>query len=444
MSSQRNISILGGGESGTGAALLAKQRGWTVFLSDRGSLQAEHRAELLSAGVEFEEGTHSEARILETEVIVKSPGIPGNIPLLQNAREAGLEIVSEIEFASWFCTKPIVAITGTNGKTTTTSLLGHLLLASGRACALGGNLGTSFASLLLNDDQYDAYVLEVSSFQLDDIKNFRPHIALLLNITPDHLDRYEHSMGAYSASKFRIGMNQLENDYFLYCTNDFWTKEGMKNFEGKANRVGIDAPSTLAPSINLGAGALDLRNTVLRGRHNLLNASFATKAAQVLGLSLNEIQSGLNSFVNAPHRLESVAEQEGVLYINDSKATNVEAVFYALEAMERPVVWIAGGTDKGNVYDSLISLVSCQVKALVCLGLDNSKLRSAFDPILELNVTEAGSMAEAVNKARSFAASGDVVLLSPACASFDLFKNYEDRGNQFKDAVRSKNEVSCQ
>lgn len=444
MSSQRNISILGGGESGTGAALLAKQRGWTVFLSDRGSLQAEHRAELLSAGVEFEEGTHSEARILETEVIVKSPGIPGNIPLLQNAREAGLEIVSEIEFASWFCTKPIVAITGTNGKTTTTSLLGHLLLASGRACALGGNLGTSFARLLLNDDQYDAYVLEVSSFQLDDIKNFRPHIALLLNITPDHLDRYEHSMGAYSASKFRIGMNQLENDYFLYCTNDFWTKEGMKNFEGKANRVGIDAPSTLAPSINLGAGALDLRNTVLRGRHNLLNASFATKAAQVLGLSLNEIQSGLNSFVNAPHRLESVAEQEGVLYINDSKATNVEAVFYALEAMERPVVWIAGGTDKGNVYDSLISLVSCQVKALVCLGLDNSKLRSAFDPILELNVTEAGSMAEAVNKARSFAASGDVVLLSPACASFDLFKNYEDRGNQFKDAVRSKNEVSCQ
>lgn len=444
MIAQRNISILGGGESGTGAALLAKQRGWPVFLSDRGSLQAAHRAQLLSAGVEFEEGTHSEARILETEVIVKSPGIPGNIPLLQQARKAGIEVVSEIEFASWFCTKPIVAITGTNGKTTTTSLLGHLLQAAGHACALGGNLGTSFARLLLNDDQYDAYVLEVSSFQLDDIKHFRPHIALLLNITPDHLDRYEYAMEGYSAAKFKIGLNQFNSDYFLYCTSDFWTKEGMKSFEGKANRIGIDAPATLTPSITLGADTLDLRQTVLRGRHNVLNASFATKAAQLLGLSLDEIQNGLNSFVNAPHRLEPVAEQEGVLYINDSKATNVEAVFYALEAMERPVVWIAGGTDKGNVYDPLLSLVSNQVKALVCLGLDNSKLRRVFDSVLETNVVEAGSMTEAVKMARAFAKSGDVVLLSPACASFDLFRNYEDRGNQFKDAVRSKNEVSCQ
>jgi UDP-N-acetylmuramoylalanine--D-glutamate ligase len=444
MMQHSNIVILGGGESGTGAALLAKQQGLSVFLSDRGQLSVANREELQLAGVELEEGGHTEARVLAADVLVKSPGIPDTAELVQKALKQGIEVVSEIEFASWYCTKPVVAITGTNGKTTTTSLIGHILRSAGLRVALGGNLGTSFARLLLNDALYEVYVLEISSFQLDGIQRFCPDIALLLNITPDHLDRYNYQMEQYVASKFRIGMNQRTNQHFLYCTGDSWTLRGLESFAGKAARLGIDLPVSLEARISVQGGTLDLSQSVLRGRHNILNAAFAAEAARLYGLSREQIQHGLNTFVNAPHRLERVDEQGWVLYINDSKATNVEAVYYALEAMERPTVWIAGGTDKGNDYEPLFPLVREKVKALVCIGVDNSKLHRDFDSILEGRVVDAATMSEAVDSARELSDAGDVVLLSPACASFDRFRNYEDRGNQFKDAVRSNNEVPCQ
>lgn len=444
MKQRSNIVILGGGESGTGAALLAKQQGLSVFLSDRGQLSAAYREELQLAGIELEEGRHTEARVLAADVLVKSPGIPDTAELVQKALRQGIEVVSEIEFASWYCTKPVIAITGTNGKTTTTSLVGHILRSAGIRVALGGNLGTSFARLVLEDTAYEVYVLEISSFQLDGIHRFCPDIALLLNITPDHLDRYNYQMEQYVASKFRIGMNQRADQHFLYCTGDTWSIRGMESFAGKATRLGIDLPTSLNTRIHIQGGTLDLGQSVLRGRHNILNAVFAAEAARLYGLSMEQIQQGLNTFINAPHRLERVDEQGGVLYINDSKATNVEAVYYALEAMERPTVWIAGGTDKGNDYAPLFPLVQEKVKALVCIGVDNSKLHRDFGPMLGARVVDAESVQEAVQHARDLSEAGDVVLLSPACASFDRFRNYEDRGNQFKDAVRSNNEVSCQ
>lgn len=432
------IAILGGGESGTGAALLAKHLGHEVFLSDGGKLKESYKNELLDKGIPNEEGKHTWTSIFEADEIIKSPGIPDGLPPLAELRRLGKPVISEIEFAGRHTSATIIGITGSNGKTTTTRLTHHLLTTAGLNAAIGGNVGYSFARNII-ENKSDYHVLELSSFQLDGIVSFRPHIAILLNITPDHLDRYEYKMENYVRSKFRIAMNQQESDLLITNAGD----PEIQNYL-KSNRVApkmIEVPSHFDSTkvlrvTNSGGweGAFDMSGCVLKGPHNFFNASCAIHAAKAVGVSDEAIQEGLNTFVNDPHRMEFVAEINGVEYINDSKATNVDSVLYALKAMEKPVVWIAGGTDKGNDYSPIEDLVRQKVKALICLGVDNSKLMAVFSPILK-NIEEARSAKEAVERASIYAESGDAVLLSPACASFDLFKNYEDRGNQFKKEV---------
>lgn len=431
----KNIVVLGAAESGVGAALLAKKQGYNVFVSDKGTIQPVYMQALAAAGIDFEQGTHDEARILDASLIIKSPGIPEKAPLIQAIRAKGIALVSEIEFASWFTDATLIAITGTNGKTTTTLLTHHLLVHAGLDAALGGNVGKSFAANVL-EREYPIHVLELSSFQLDDIRSFHPHIAMLLNITPDHLDRYNYQLEGYARAKFRIMENQREADLFLYNGSDQGIMQWLPAMEVHCTSQPITSELIQEDGLLQVKGHLfDMKQTALQGRHNAMNALFAIYAALEMGVSPEQIQSGLNSYINAPHRMEMVGEVEGVRYINDSKATNVEAAYYALQAMNVPFVWVVGGQDKGNDYTSLIELVQGKARGIVCLGVDNAKIKAAFGA-LGLPMEEARSAAEAVQIAAGMAQAGDVVLLSPACASFDLFKNYEDRGNQFREAVQ--------
>lgn len=427
------IAILGAGESGTGAALLAKAKGHEVLVSDLGIIQDHFKRELEAEGIEYEEGKHTWERILTAEEVIKSPGIPDKAPLVKALRENGIPVISEIEFAARYSTTFTIGITGSNGKTTTTRLTWHLLQQAGLKAGLGGNVGYSFARLVL-EGNYDYFVLELSSFQLDGVLTFRPDIAMLLNITPDHLDRYDYKMENYVASKFRIAMNQSERDLFIYNADDANMTDYMSR-NGIASRQAPIAESAIeGTQIKVGASVFDMLETPLQGRHNYMNALFAVQTAKELGLSDDAIRAGLKSFVNVPHRMERIAEIDDVPYINDSKATNVDAVFYALDAMTTPVVWIVGGQDKGNDYEPLRQLVRQKVRAIVCLGVDNAKIVEFFGADIA-DITETNSAETAAYAAMKLAQPGDTVLLSPACASFDLFRNYEDRGDQFREAV---------
>jgi UDP-N-acetylmuramoylalanine--D-glutamate ligase len=427
------IAILGAGESGTGAALLAKAKGHTVLVSDLGLIQDHFKRELEAEGIEYEEGKHTWERILTAEEVIKSPGIPDKAPLVKALRENGIPVISEIEFAARYSTTFTIGITGSNGKTTTTRLTWHLLHQAGLKAGLGGNVGYSFARLVLQGN-YDYFVLELSSFQLDGVLTFRPDIAMLLNITPDHLDRYEYKMENYVASKFRIAMNQSERDLFIFNADDANINEYMSHNGIAARQIPIAESAITNTHIHVGTSGFDMLETPLQGRHNYMNALFAVQTAKALGLSDDAIRAGLKSFVNVPHRMERIAEINGVQYINDSKATNVDAVYYALDAMTAPVVWIVGGQDKGNDYEPLRHLVHQKVRAIVCLGVDNAKIVEFFGSDIA-DIVETNSAETAAHAAMKLAQPGDSVLLSPACASFDLFRNYEDRGDQFREAV---------
>lgn len=441
------LVVLGAQESGTGAALLAKKRGVPVFVSDAGKIKDDYKKVLIEHDIEFEEGGHSANRVLGANEIVKSPGIPDTASLVRAAGEKGLPVISEIEFASRYTNATIVGITGSNGKTTTTLLMGHILKKAGLDVAVGGNVGTSFAGLVAERD-YPLYVLELSSFQLDGIRDFRPHVAILTNITPDHLDRYAYQMSNYVASKFRIAMNQRDTDHFIHCADDPETVKGLGLHNVKARRwpFSIDSTQPLGgymkdKTIHLTTDnkhpfSMSILELALQGRHNVYNSMAAGIAARVLEVRNETIRESLSDFQNVEHRLERVATVNGIEFINDSKATNVNSAWFALESMEKPVIWVVGGTDKGNDYSSLMDLVKQKVKAIVCLGTDNSKIIEAFGH-LGKEIVETDSASKAVLRSYELADKGDVVLLSPACASFDLFENYEDRGRKFKAAVRS-------
>lgn len=431
---KNTLVVLGAGESGVGAALLAKAKGIPVFVSDRGEISESYQQELREAGIAFESGHHSEADILQAGEVVKSPGIPDKAPLVKALHEAGIPVISEIEFAARYTDVLLIGITGSNGKTTTATLTHHLLKQAGKDAVLAGNVGISFARSIADGQQPEMYVLELSSFQLDGIRTFRAPLAALLNITPDHLDRYEYKLENYVASKFRIAKNQEAEDLFVYFAEDENIPGALARYPVPARRQAVSLSDIAGEHIRAGAHTFDLATTALRGKHNALNALFALHLALEAGADPGLLQAGLDTFVPVPHRLEKVGEWQGVTYINDSKATNVDAVFYALEAMKQPVVWIAGGQDKGNDYGPLEPFVRDKVRVLVCLGVDNEKLLSVFGSMVEQAV-ETRSAAEAVQVAARLAQPGEVVLLSPACASFDLFKNYVDRGDQFRAAV---------
>ena len=427
----KSVVIIGAGESGVGAALLAKKLGLDVFVSDNGKISEKYKKELTDCNIPFEEEGHDFEKVLVTEVVIKSPGVPEHAPVLRMLKDKGRKVISEIEFGHLFFSGLTIAVTGSNGKTTASGLLYHILKTAGLNVALGGNYGKSYARILAEDSP-EVMVLEISSFQLDDIDTFRPHISILLNITPDHLDRYEYKMANYVNSKFRIAMNQTSSDYFIYNGDDPEIKAKLVDFHGSPKQISITQDKYIhgIPTKD-GNGNFELS---LKGKHNLFNATCTVEASRIMGLTESQIAEGLKTFVNLPHRLESCGMIDGVEFINDSKATNVDSVYYALDAMTKPVVWIAGGTDKGNDYSVLFPLIKNRVKALICLGLDNEKLKNSFESQIP-TVLEAIKVSEAVELGLKLAASGDVVLLSPACASFDLFKNYMDRGNQFKDNV---------
>lgn len=425
------VTILGAGESGIGAALLAKVQGMDVFVSDFGAIKDTFKKEMSDHSIPFEEGGHTMDRLLSSDLIIKSPGISDKASVILQLAEAGKNIISEIEFGYMYYEGNIIAVTGSNGKTTTSGLMYHVLRQAGVDVALGGNYGKSFARIVA-EGQPEMIVLEVSSFQLDNIDKFRPDVAILLNITPDHLDRYDYAMANYVDSKFRITMNQTPEDYFVYNGDDAEIINKLKSYALKAQSVVIKKKQYINGIASLdGMGNFEIS---IKGKHNLLNAMSVVAACRILGFSERQIAAGLNNFVNLPHRLEVCGLIQGVEFINDSKATNVDSVFYALDAMEKPVIWIAGGTDKGNEYDVLLPIIREKVNALICLGVDNEKLKSFFKPWIS-TIVETTKVSEAVEIGLSFADEGDVVLLSPACASFDLFKNYMDRGDQFKAAV---------
>ena len=442
----KRLAILGGGESGVGAAILGKQKGFEVFVSDKGEISKKYIEVLLNNAIEFEEKQHTESKILNADIVVKSPGIADTVPLVIKLKDKCIQVISEIEFASKYTDATIVGITGSNGKTTTTLLLHHILKDAGLNVGVAGNIGDSFAQQVANE-KYDNYVLELSSFQLDGVKGFNSHIAILTNITPDHLDRYEYDFEKYIASKFRVTENQKETDYLIYDADD----EAISNWLKKKNTRAKLVPFSLQKELEYGAFlknniitininkdtlTMPISTLTVKGKHNVKNAMAATMAAQLLRVRKESIKESLSSFEGAEHRLENVAKIYGVEYINDSKATNVNATFYALECMDKQTVWIVGGVDKGNDYNDLLPLVREKVKAIVCLGLDNDKIKNVFGNVVDIVVETAGAE-EAVKVARKLSEKGDVVLLSPACASFDLFENYEDRGRQFKTAVRS-------
>jgi UDP-N-acetylmuramoylalanine--D-glutamate ligase len=432
-----DLVVLGGGESGVGAALLARRKGVSVFLSDRSPLAKHYKKELIDAGIEFEEGGHTASKILSAKEVVKSPGIPDTVPLVQKLRSKNTPVISEIEFASRYTQATLIAITGTNGKTTTTRLTYHLLKEAGLSVAMGGNVGKSFARLLTEAPR-NIYVLELSSFQLDGIHQFCPDLSMLLNITPDHLDRYEYQMDRYIASKFRIQMNQGSEGVFLYWKEDPHVRPALSQLGGPARQIALSTDQLEDSRLNVGGNTFDLKPTALRGQHNAMNAVFALQAALEMGVEPSVLQRGLEGFTNAPHRMEPVGTIHGIAFINDSKATNVDAVYYALQSMDRPVIWIAGGQDKGNDYEQLLPLVRAKVRILVGLGVDNEKLKTAFEKAVEVFV-EVESAHEAVKAALKLGREGEVALLAPACASFDRFKNYEERGDLFRQAVREEN-----
>ncbi|GAB3895236.1 UDP-N-acetylmuramoyl-L-alanine--D-glutamate ligase [Larkinella knui] len=437
--------VLGGGESGVGAALLAKAKGYDVFLSDKSLLQESYRQILQQQAIPFEEGQHTEERILRASEVVKSPGIPEKAPLIQKLRSQNIPVISEIELAARYTKARLVGITGSNGKTTTTLLTYHLLKTAGLNVGLAGNIGDSFARQVL-ENSFDYYVLELSSFQLDDMIQTRINVAILLNITPDHLDRYEYQFQNYVESKFRILQNMTPADTFIYYAENPAISETLPVKKPVSRLLPISLIDTPKPGAYLKDGLLVINDghqtfevaqadLPLKGKHNAINILAATLAAQSVGIQPDALRRGLLTFQNAAHRLEPAGEIRGVQFINDSKATNVDSVYYALESITTPIVWIAGGLDKGNEYDQLAPLVREKVKALICLGKDNRKLISYFSDRVP-TLFETQDVNEAVAKGLALANPGDTVLLSPACASFDLFRNYEDRGNQFKEAVK--------
>ncbi len=432
------IIILGAAESGVGTAILAQKQGFEVFVSDAGAIKEQYKVELEENGIEYEENGHSEDRILAADEVMKSPGIPETAPLIQKLRAKGVAIVSEIEFAARYTNAKIIGITGSNGKTTTTNLTYHILKTAGFNVGIAGNVGYSFARKVATEN-YDWYVLEISSFQLDDCHAFRPDISILLNITPDHLDRYEYDINKYVASKFRIIQAQTAADHFIYNANDrlmkHWLKGKKEHIKPKRHTIFADSLRDDDSDVEIMGFEFETEDLTIRGSHNLFNACCAIAAAKLAGAKNGKIMQGITSFVNAPHRLEYIATINGADYINDSKATNVDSVYYALQAMKTPTIWIAGGTDKGNDYKPLDKLVAEKVKTLICMGIDNAKLIAHYSPIIK-NIEEANSAEQAVDIAARYAEEGDTVLLSPACASFDLFKNYEDRGEKFRAAVQ--------
>jgi UDP-N-acetylmuramoylalanine--D-glutamate ligase len=444
------ITILGGGESGTGAAILARAQGFDVFVSDKSPLKPEFRKLLADRGIPFEEGQHTEARILESEQVIKSPGIPDKVPLLGLIKAKGIPVVSEIEFAARYTNAKKICITGSNGKTTTTLLTHHILKIAGLRVGLAGNVGRSFA-LQVAEQSFDYYVLELSSFQLDDMFDFRAEIAVLTNITPDHLDRYEYNMENYVNSKFRILQNQTPEDAFIFNMDDPETIKGLERHHTPARLYPISIKGLEWPEGQEGAYVhepyftintyqnpftMKITELALQGKHNLANSMAAGVAARILDLRKEVVRESLEHFENIEHRLEHVAKVHGITFINDSKATNVNSTWYALESMDRPVIWVAGGQDKGNDYNELLELVKMKVKAIICLTTDSSKIRNAFSGVVD-TIIDTNSAEQAVRVAYELGREGDAVLLSPACASFDLFENYEDRGRQFKNAVRS-------
>jgi len=438
--------IFGGGESGTGAALLGQKLGYDVFVSDSGKLKDKYKAVLSQKGIRWEEGGHSAAFADGVGLVVKSPGIPSTVTAVSNFSRKGIEVISEIEFAARHTRGKMIAITGTNGKTTTTLLTHHIFAKAGVDVAMAGNVGRSFAASLTEGD-HDYWVLEVSSFQLDDIVDFKPEVAVLLNITPDHLDRYGNSIEAYSAAKFAVSKNQGPEQHFIYCADDSLTAEGMKrhtinaemhpvSLRGEVENGAYTAHNNIIINLHNKSFTMSIHDLALKGKHNAYNSMAAGVSARIFEIRKEIVRESLSDFQNIEHRLEFVAEIHGIRFINDSKATNVNSTWYALESLDGPVVWIVGGVDKGNDYTLLEPLVREKVKAVICLGKDNKKLLDFFGPIVD-NIAEAGSAAEAVGLAYQSGVKGDSVILSPACASFDLFENYEERGHLFKTAVRA-------
>ncbi|WP_055442554.1 UDP-N-acetylmuramoyl-L-alanine--D-glutamate ligase [Lacinutrix himadriensis] len=442
---KKRLVILGAGESGVGTALLGKAKGYAVFVSDKGAIKEKYKEVLIHNEVEWEEQKHTESKILNADVVMKSPGIPEKVAIVQQLMQKGIPVISEIEFAAKYTNATIVGITGSNGKTTTATLTDHILKQELNV-GLAGNIGDSFAKQVLEED-YENYVLEISSFQLDGIVDFKPKIAVITNITPDHLDRYDYQFENYIASKFSIAKNQTKEDYLIYDADDEVITDWLKAHPVQSTLL----PFSLVKKIENGA-YLEKENIIitidnnqiimptskiaLEGKHNVKNAMAASTVAHLLKIRKQTIRESLENFQGVEHRLEHVLKINKVQYINDSKATNVNATYYALESMDAPTVWIVGGVDKGNNYNELFSFVNEKVKAIICLGVDNEKLLSTFGSMVDV-IVETQFMSEAIKIAYKIAESGDNVLLSPACASFDLFENYEDRGRQFKDAVRS-------
>ena len=440
------IVVLGGGESGTGAAVLAKAKGFDVFLSDKGKLDGKYIDMLNEWKIPFEEGKHTEELILNADEVIKSPGIPSGAPMVKKVTDAGINVISEIEFAGRYDTAKKICITGSNGKTTTTSLIYYLLQQAGLNVGLGGNIGKSYAYQVATSS-HDIYVLEISSFQLDNMYDFKADIAIITNITPDHLDRYDHNLENYVKAKFRITRNMSSEDCFIFCSDDEITVSHLNKIVVKAKML----PFSQKKEVKQGAFLKDdrivvryedsecdmfIRELALGGKHNVYNSMAAAIAGKVMDIDNKVIRDSLSTFQPVEHRLEKVLSIGDVLYINDSKATNVDAAWYALECQTRPVVWIVGGTDKGNDYSVLLDLAKEKVKAMICMGLDNRKFHETFGGIVP-EIHDVTSAQDAVRLASSIAKAGDVVLLSPCCASFDLFENYEDRGRKFKEAVRN-------
>lgn len=441
---KQRLVILGAGESGVGTAVLGLKQGYDVFVSDKGKIAAKYAKVLDEYKVEYESGQHTEEKILNADVVMKSPGIPDKVEMVKKLRAQGTKIVSEMEFASWYTDAQIIGITGANGKTTTTALTYHLMKTGGMNVGLGGNIGKSFAWQVATES-FDYYVLEISSFQLDDIQTFRPHISVLTNITPDHLDRYNYELQNYVASKFNIAKYQKESDYFIYCADDEITTANIDRYPTKARKIAFSYDKEIAEggfvkddnliiNINQNQFTMSIQELGLKGRHNVYNSLAAGIVANIYGLRKDQIKESLADFKSLEHRLETVTKVRGMEFINDSKATNVNSTWYALESMTKPVIWIAGGIDKGNDYSVLQPLVKSKVRGMICLGLDNTKLHSAFGKCVDIMVNVT-NMNDAVRMAYNLGNSGDAILLSPACASFDLFENYEDRGKKFKDAV---------
>jgi UDP-N-acetylmuramoylalanine--D-glutamate ligase len=442
----QRLVVLGGGESGVGTAILGKKEGYDVFVSDFGKIKDKYKDVLNQYAIKWEDEQHTEELILNADVVMKSPGIPDKAPIVKKLVEKGIPVISEIEFADQFNKALTIGITGSNGKTTTTMLTYHLLKEGGLNVGLGGNIGKSFAWQVA-EETYDSYVLELSSFQLDGIIKYKPHIAIITNISPDHLDRYDYNYENYIASKFRITMNQTEDDYLIYDADDEAISNWLQNNKVRAQVIPFSISkriengaylnnNTMEININQEEFLMETAQIALEGKHNMKNAMAATSVAQLMRIRKQTIRESLSNFQGVEHRLEKVLKIQNVQYVNDSKATNVNASFFALDSMTTPTVWIMGGVDKGNDYSELMSLVHEKVKAIICLGIDNKKIIDAFGNIVDMMV-EVDNMHDAVNTARHIAEKGDTVLLSPACASFDLFQNYEDRGNQFKREVRN-------